>query len=79
MQKPLTKKTWNKHHASFLIRGFCPRSKKGRPSINEFAKDLAMANMVENVGEDGKQLMNFIKGGEPFKRAKIDVGNLKSE
>ena len=50
MQKPLSKKTWYKHHASFTARGFCPRSKKSRLSINEFAKDLAISNMVQNVG-----------------------------
>ena len=41
--------------------------------MNDFAKDLAMANMLDNVGEQEKELMNFLKVGEPYKRAQIDA------
>ena len=76
MQKPLSKKTWNMHYAQFQVEGICPRQKKGRPSINAFAKDVAKANMIDNLGEDGKDLMNFLKGNEPSKRAKIESENM---
>ena len=76
MQKPLSKKTWNVHYASFKVTGICPRQKKGRPSIKELAKDVAKANMINNLGEEGKELMNFLKGNEPYKRAKNESENM---
>ena len=34
-----------------------------------------MANMLDNVGEERKELINFLKGGEPYKRAQIESEN----
>ena len=35
-----------------------------------------MANMLDNVGEERKELINFLKGGEPYKRAQIESENV---
>ena len=77
-EKPLTKRTWQKHHAAFMVTGACPRTKVYRTGITKndigisaMAKDRAMANMLDNIESDEGELIEMLKGGVlPVKRAR---------